>query len=65
MTRSDADYGTTQDDALRALDDGLPVLLPRANRWRSVMLDHRWGEHGEHPYDCCPACNREQEARRG
>ena len=55
-------YGTTKAEALRAHRDGRPALLPKANRWKSLVEDHRYGGHRSEGDDApgaeprCPAC---------
>jgi len=51
-------YGTTKADAVRAFTDGLPSLLPDANRWKSLVEAHRWGWHGASygRHHSCPVC---------
>lgn len=49
-------YGTTKEEAIRAEAEGLPSLLPNANRWKTVVEDHRWGRRDQYHVAACPVC---------
>jgi hypothetical protein len=41
--------------ALYAYAAGVPSSLPDRNRYKTMVLEHRWGGHGE-PVEFCPVC---------
>lgn len=42
--------------ALYAYAAGVPSTLPSTNRYKTLVQDHRWGEHREGPVNGCPVC---------